>query len=72
MSDMTVVFPDGEKSRDHWLGENGCGTTTKPFDPAPCVAYDGCTDPVVFCAFNGDHTVPDFAGQAVRNFFDSM
>ncbi len=72
MKDGTVLISDGEKSRDHWLGENGCGTETKAYDPDPCVAYEGCTDPVVFCAFDGGHTVPDFAGQAVRNFFDSM
>lgn len=71
-TDGTVVFPDGEASRDHWLGENGCGSTTQAYDPSPCESYDGCSEPVVFCAFDGGHTVPGFAGQAVRSFFDSQ
>ncbi len=69
MTDGTVPFTDGQGTRDHFLGENGCGSTTQPYDPDPCVAYEGCQSPVVFCAFDGGHTVPSFAGQAVRDFF---
>jgi polyhydroxybutyrate depolymerase len=68
-TDGTVVFPDGEATRDHWSAENGCETTSAAYPPDPCVAYDGCQNPVVFCAFDGGHTVPGFAGQAVRDFF---
>jgi hypothetical protein len=67
--DTTVKFSEGVKSRDYWLKQNGCGTTTKPHAAdASCVSYDGCTKPVVWCAFDGGHTVPAFAGPGVKTF----
>ena len=68
-ADDVVVLQTGVDSRDHWLGENGCGDTTAPYEPAPCEAYDGCTDPVVWCMHPGGHEWPDFAAAAIWDFF---
>lgn len=63
----------GEASRDRWLKENGCGAGSHAITPSPCVAYDGCgSDPVIWCAFDGEHTVPSFAPAAIWSFFDSL
>ena len=68
-TDGTVPFSDGQKTRDYWLKQDTCGTTAKPHPAdASCVQYDGCTKPVVWCAFNGGHTVPTFAGPGVKAF----
>ncbi|MCK6534484.1 MAG: hypothetical protein L6Q84_16035 [Polyangiaceae bacterium] len=68
-SDGTVPLADGVKTRDYWLKQNGCKSTTKPHPADPsCVAYDGCTKPVVWCEFAGGHTVPAFAGPGVKAF----
>lgn len=41
----------GAESRDFYRTGNACKTTTKPYAPSPCVAYDGCAagKPLVFC-----------------------
>ena len=78
MSDGIVPFSQGTASRDHWLAEATCGTTTQAITPSPCVSYDGCTTglAVRFCAHtdtagNG-HGWPSFAaGAAWKMFQDS-
>lgn len=63
-------------ARDQYLAANGCGATTTPFDPAPCVAYDGCDAglPVVWCQTAGkDHDRQDgLAGPAFWNFLSKL
>ncbi|MBK7585612.1 MAG: hypothetical protein IPI67_36185 [Myxococcales bacterium] len=67
--DPTVPPADGAKTRDYFLKQNGCSATSKPYAAEPaCVTYDGCKLPVVWCAFDGGHTVPAFAGPAVKAF----
>jgi poly(3-hydroxybutyrate) depolymerase len=71
-ADMTVTFASGQTARDQYLKDNGCGTTSTPVDPAPCVSYDGCKSgyPVVWCPVDGEgHTIPSFAAGAIANFF---
>jgi poly(3-hydroxybutyrate) depolymerase len=72
--DATVPLVEAEASRDHWRRENGCGALTDAVSPAPCVSYRGCRTsyPVVWCVFDGGHTVPAFAGPAVWSFFWSL
>jgi len=68
-TDPTVSYADGVKTRDYWLKQNGCGSTTTPYAAdASCVQYQGCSQPVVWCAFDGGHTVPAFAGPGVKAF----
>ena len=78
MSDSTVPFSQGEGSRDHWAGADGCDMAEGPVEPAPCVAYTGCDDglPVHWCAHDeptlGGHGWPDWAGPAIWSFFAAL
>ncbi len=74
--DMIVPVAMGEGSRDHWLSAAGCAATTTATDPSPCVAYDGCAEPVWWCehdetALSG-HTWPTFAGAGIWSFFVAL
>ena len=72
-SDTAVAPSRGEASRDHWLSTNGCATTSQATTPSPCQSYDGCgTNPVVWCAFPGGHTVESWEPPAVWGFFASL
>lgn len=72
-ADDQVPITSGEGSRDHWLMANGCaGSASMPTAPAPCVAYDGCAEPVLWCQHGGGHEWPDFAGAGIRGFFLSF
>jgi polyhydroxybutyrate depolymerase len=72
--DMTVQFSAGQASRDHWVQANHCTAMTMPTDPSPCVAYQGCDAgfPVTWCEFDGGHTVPPFASDAIFKFFSQF
>jgi polyhydroxybutyrate depolymerase len=60
-------------SRDHWLTVDGCGMTSAPTDPSPCESHAGCKTgtAVTFCGHSGlgGHVIPDFAPQAIWDFF---
>jgi len=78
-SDGTVNFSSGQASRDFWLKQDGCTTTTTmlsnlPSGPAKCVAYQGCKSglAVDFCTHSGDHMVPSNTGTNVWAFFSSF
>lgn len=38
---------------DWFRQEQGCADSSSPVEPAPCVAWDGCTRPVVACEYPG-------------------
>lgn len=75
-NDGTVNISASEGARDQYLAANGCDATTTAFDPAPCVAYDGCDAglPVVWCQTSGkDHDRQDgLAGPAFWNFLSKL
>lgn len=72
-NDNDVPIDAGIGSRDHWLQANGCaGASSSAADPAPCVQYDGCGEPVLWCEHGGGHEWPDFAGSGIRGFFLSF
>lgn len=77
-SDPTVAFTNGETARDRYVTQNACDESTPAaaVDPAPCVAYQSCTEelPVVWCATDGEqHSRQDaFSGPASWNFFKSL
>lgn len=59
-SDGSVPVSEGSKARDYWRRTNGCTTTSKAYDPSPCIAYDGCAAdrPEVWCQIPGmGHTI---------------
>jgi poly(3-hydroxybutyrate) depolymerase len=74
-ADSVVPYAQGEGSRDTWLGEAGCATTTSAVDPSPCVEYDGCTSPLIvrWCSHDdtafGGHGWPAFAAPAAWALF---
>lgn len=74
--DGTVNISASIGARDQYLAANGCDATTTPFDPSPCVSYDGCDPglPVVWCQTAGqDHSRQDeLAAPAFWNFFSSL
>ena len=73
-TDTIVPFAQGESSRDYWAGANHCEPQTMPTAPEPCAAYQGCDEghPVTWCEFDGGHTVPSFASQAIWTFFSQF
>ncbi|MFO0613052.1 MAG: hypothetical protein U0414_10710 [Polyangiaceae bacterium] len=69
--DPTVPVSFAHAARDLWVGKDGCGATTTPTSPAPCVAYDGCAvDGVVYCETTlGNHEPPPFSAAGIAGFF---
>jgi polyhydroxybutyrate depolymerase len=70
--DNAELIGSSEASLAHFRGTNGCGSSEAPFDPDPCVGYDGCGEPVVWCRHEGGHEVPGFAPRAMWNFFQDL
>jgi polyhydroxybutyrate depolymerase len=87
-NDATVDFTRGGiASRDFWIAQNGCSTTTvtDPTTPNACVDYQGCRPdlPVIWCVHNEGHNWPNTgygcdggvcfnAGPAIWTFFASF
>jgi poly(3-hydroxybutyrate) depolymerase len=73
-NDTVVPLANGQEARDKFLERNGCGTTTTPTEPSPCVSYGGCMDgyPVVYCEFSGGHTPASFGPNAIWSFFNQF
>ncbi|MBX3157078.1 MAG: hypothetical protein KF773_13970 [Deltaproteobacteria bacterium] len=61
LDDNTVNIGASEQARDGYLARHGCtGAATMPTDQPPCVSYDGCGKPVVWCQTTGkDHARQD-------------
>lgn len=74
IDDSIVPLDHGRQGLQEILDRNGCGTETAPIEPSPCASYRGCTagSPVTWCEFPGDHMVPNFAAQAIWDFFSQF
>ncbi|MBC8067313.1 MAG: hypothetical protein IAG13_03185 [Deltaproteobacteria bacterium] len=76
--DEIVPLEQGVLARDQQVQRNGCGATSVPHDPEPCVARDDCMPgyDVRWCehaiADLQGHTWPDFAPGAIWGFFASQ
>lgn len=55
LNDNTVGPDSGSDTAQFWAKENGCGTSTSPTTPTPCVSYQGCkaNEPVTYCGIDG-------------------
>ena len=63
----------GQSTRDQYRARLGCGDTTQSATPAPCVSYDGCAQPVGWCAIPGmGHAVWSNGAAAAWTFFSSL
>ncbi len=73
-ADGVVPIDNGRSARDVFLERNGCGTETMPVEPDECVSYQGCQAgyPVTWCEWDGGHSVPSFAGEAIWDFFSQF
>lgn len=68
------LLEDAKKARDYWERLNSCKGTTKPMDPSPCVAYDGCAAdrPEIYCEVPGlGHSVWQNAPKVTWAFLKS-
>ncbi len=72
-SDGTVAPSEGQKSLDHWSYANRCnGGTVGGWIP-PCVAQQGCFQPVGVCRIPGlGHGLWNQAGKVTWAFFDAL
>ena len=73
-SDGTVAPSEGQKSIDHWSYANRCSsaTATSTLTP-PCVAVQGCFQPVDVCRIPGlGHGLWNQAGKVTWSFFDAL
>jgi polyhydroxybutyrate depolymerase len=72
-SDGTVPPDEGHKARDYWKGANGCNDATSSYAPSPCVAYQGCKKPEVYCEIPGmGHQIWSNAATTTWKFFTSL
>jgi len=76
LNDTENVIAGNITSRTRLLTANGCGMTTVPDMPAPCVRYEGCRAgyPVVWCETMGaGHSVQgSLSGPGMWRFFSSF
>jgi poly(3-hydroxybutyrate) depolymerase len=72
-ADDIVEFSSGEGSRDFWVKQNGCGSTTMS-SYMGCQSYGGCPEasPVIWCVGNWNHTISSTASANIWSFFDGF
>ncbi|WP_146646418.1 alpha/beta hydrolase family esterase [Labilithrix luteola] len=71
-ADQTIIFGAGDDSQRHWKVANGCSDETVGVDPGPCVAYQGCKNPVTWCHLGGwPHQLWTASEPAVWRFIES-
>jgi polyhydroxybutyrate depolymerase len=72
-NDGTVPPAEGQKSIDHWSYANRCGGGTTSAWIPPCVALQGCFQPVGVCRVPGlGHGLWGQAGKVTWAFFDAL
>ncbi len=75
LADTNVDPKDGEASIAHWSWADGCNLQATPaaVAPSPCVAYQGCKNPVVACKIPGvGHKIWNQGPKATWDFFASF
>jgi poly(3-hydroxybutyrate) depolymerase len=74
-TDPDMPIEASRPTRDYWIAINSCSKkeTEDGIDPT-CLAYSGCDPdfPVQYCEHNGGHDWPDFASEAIWDFFKSL
>ncbi len=68
-----VIPPEfGAEMRDVFVANNECSSTSTATDPSPCVAYDDCLEPTLWCEYDGGHAWPDTYAGAAWAFFAAL
>jgi polyhydroxybutyrate depolymerase len=70
--DTRVTTASGRSARDQYVARNNCETQTQPVDPSPCVEYQGCDVPTIWCEYSGGHSPWNQMPQAVWDFFSQF
>jgi polyhydroxybutyrate depolymerase len=71
--DGDVSVDEGTASVATWRARNGCGAKQSNIAPQPCVTYDGCKNPVIWCRIPGlGHDVWSQGTQATWDFFSRL
>jgi polyhydroxybutyrate depolymerase len=64
---------DFDKAVNRYKTALGCSDTTQATTPGPCLAYQGCSKPVIYCQYpNMGHSVPPNGGVHAWGFFASF
>lgn len=71
-SDTFVSTAGGRLARDQYIRRNNCQTQTQPISPNPCVEYQGCDAPTIWCEYNGGHSPWNQMPAAVWAFFSQF
>jgi polyhydroxybutyrate depolymerase len=72
-ADQTIDFSAGVDSTNHWKIVNGCADESVGIDPSPCISYQSCQQPVVFCALQGwPHNLWGPSNRATWQFIESL
>jgi polyhydroxybutyrate depolymerase len=70
--DTFVTTALGKAFFDMYAKRNKCGTQTKAVDPSPCVQYQDCVVPTIWCAFPGQHEQWSQEPAAIWKFFSQF
>ncbi len=67
-----VSFATGQSVRNNYAATQSCSVTTTPSLVSPCVAYDGCTRELDWCAIPGmGHSIWPQAASALWQFINA-
>lgn len=68
-SDTFVGTASGRAALDKYVGRNNCDPQSHPVEPSPCVEFQGCDVPTIWCEYPGEHSPWNQMPRAVWNFF---
>jgi polyhydroxybutyrate depolymerase len=71
-NDTFVTTAGGKDALDQYVSRNNCLGETQPTDPSPCVEYQGCDQPTIWCEFPGGHEPWSQQPQAIWAFFSQF
>lgn len=71
-SDTFVATAGGRSARDKYIARNHCQAQTQPTQPSPCVEYQGCDVPTIWCEYDGAHSPWNQMPAAVWDFFSQF
>lgn len=71
-ADTFVATSLGKAFFDKFRTRNKCGTQTQAVSPSPCVQYQGCEVPSIWCEFPGAHTTWSEEPAAIWKFFSQF
>lgn len=70
--DNVVTTALGKAFFDMYAKRNKCGTQTKAVEPSPCVQYQDCVVPSIWCQFSGGHEQWSQEPAAIWKFFSQF